>query len=80
VDEAAVDAALAAAMKKRFNLVPVRFVEEGGTQMGHTVTCDIKVVYLKVNKRNTTQKKSSCERGSTSAALGLPSSARCGCA
>jgi hypothetical protein len=29
-------------------LTPVRFVEEGGTRMGHTVMCDWKATYLSV--------------------------------
>lgn len=33
--------------KRRFVLTPVRFVEEGGTRMGHTVVCDWKATYVK---------------------------------
>ena len=31
-------------------LVPVRFVEEGGTKMGHTIVCDWKATYVKVGR------------------------------
>lgn len=45
--EAAAKALVASWEKKRYKLTPVRFVEEGGTQMGHTVVCDWKATYLK---------------------------------
>ncbi|KAM3567806.1 hypothetical protein VYU27_010055, partial [Nannochloropsis oceanica] len=46
VTEAQVEAAVKAAGKKTFKLTPVRFVEEGGTRMGHTVVCDWKATYI----------------------------------
>jgi hypothetical protein len=48
VDEKEVASTVAAAEKKRFKLTPVRFVEEGGTRMGHTIMCDWKASYVKV--------------------------------
>ncbi|CAN0001470.1 unnamed protein product [Ascophyllum nodosum] len=39
ISDAQVEAALAAS-KKPYRLIPVRFVEEGGTKMGHTVIMD----------------------------------------
>jgi hypothetical protein len=47
VTDAAAQALVASWEKRRFTLTPVRFVEEGGTRMGHTVVCDWKATYIK---------------------------------
>jgi RNA:NAD 2'-phosphotransferase (TPT1/KptA family) len=47
VTEAAAKALVTTWEKRRFTLTPVRFVEEGGTRMGHTVVCDWKATYVK---------------------------------
>ncbi|TFJ83140.1 hypothetical protein NSK_005560 [Nannochloropsis salina CCMP1776] len=46
VSDAEVEAQVKTAAKKTFKLTPVRFVEEGGTRMGHTVVCDWKATYV----------------------------------